>query len=57
MASLSSLVAFIPMGLGLVILGVAVVTAIVDSWWSQRPQQPVAEAAVEPCTCTQSKAA
>jgi hypothetical protein len=61
MVSLSSLMVFIPMGLGLVILSVAVGTAIVDSWWSQRPWRPTGEAAVEPCTrvelCTRSKAA
>jgi len=61
MVSLSSLMAFVPIGLGLVILGVAVGTAIVDSWWSQRPRQPAGEAAVESCTgvelCTRSKAA
>jgi hypothetical protein len=50
MVSLSSLMAFLPLGLGLVILGVAVVTAIVDSWWSRRPRQASPEPAVEPCT-------
>lgn len=49
MLSLSSLVVFIPMGVGLVILSAAIVTAIVDSWWSQRPRQPTIETDVEPC--------
>jgi hypothetical protein len=49
MSFLSSLVAFIPMGVGLLLLGVAVVTAVVDSWQSQRSRQSAAEAAVEPC--------
>lgn len=55
MSSLSSLVVFIPMGVGLLVLSVAVVAAIVDSRRSQRSQQPRTEAAVEPCT--QRKAA
>jgi len=55
MSSLSSLIVFIPMGVGLLILSAAVVAAVVDSWWSQRSRQPTAEAAVEPCT--QRKAA
>jgi hypothetical protein len=49
MSSLSSLVVFIPMGVGLLILSAAVVTAVIDSWWNQRSQQSTAEVAVEPC--------
>jgi hypothetical protein len=55
MSSLSSLVVFIPLGVGLLILSVAVVTAIVDSWRSPGLRQPPTETAVEPCP--QSKAA
>jgi len=55
MSSLSSLVAYIPMGLALVILGAAVVTAVVDSRRTQRPQPAAGETTAEPCC--QSKAA
>jgi hypothetical protein len=55
MLSLSSLVSFMPMGLALVILGVAVVTAVIDSRGRRRPRQPTGEAVVE--SCSQSRAA